>query len=101
MTVLTPEQRIANLEGALEDQKNARRQAERTLASLAEEFDRVASDRAEQTKRVVYLEGVLHAIYGEAKAVVGVVERLDKIERVMPLEPAEGLQIGLPAGVSR
>lgn len=98
---LSLEEKIQNLEGALQDQKIARAAAERTLTTLAEEFDRVAIDREKQMKRVVYLEGVLHAIYGEAKAVVGVVERLDKVERVMPPEPAEGLQIGLPAGVTR
>lgn len=93
-------ERVELLELLLADEKAGRAASERTLAALAEEFDRVAADRAVQMKRALYLEGVLHAIYGEAKAVVGVVERLDRIESLIPVEASGEPQIGLPQEVA-
>lgn len=90
--------KLSDLEEAqmlLSEERIARDAAERTLRVVAEEMDRVAVDRDRQAKRVLYLEGLLQALYGEAKAVVGTVERINRIEPF--LDDSHGAsEIGLP-----
>lgn len=71
-----------SVEMELSAERRARAAAERTLHAMADELNRALADRDRATKRAIYLEGVLVALYGEAKAVVGVVDRLNKIEPI-------------------